>query len=424
MTPALFASVGFLCAVLVPVCFVQVLYLESLRLRTREVPALTYFKEKLEELLGLREERGALAFSLIKHFLLAACAVLLFAALHRPQRPLWESAVEAMLLSWALMLVFAQLGPQLLYRKTSGRWALYALPLLRLLALLVRPLLILLEFLQSLATLNEERRENEAASTQAEELEALIEAGAEEGLIEEDDRKLIESVVAFGDKTVREVMTPRPNIVSISREATLEELRELAIDERYSRMPVYGESIDDITGFVHVRDMFERDYQLRAGTPVKEVERPIKFVPETKPVDDLLREMQKEGTHMAIVVDEYGNTAGVVTMEDLVEEIVGEIRDEYEPDQDVQGDSDGGYVVSGSFDLGRLEEMLDFRPAKEPESTTIGGLVSEWLGRVPKAGESVEQDGIRVEVLAGNQRRVNQVRIRRIEHGTNANGNG
>jgi len=424
MTLALLAAVAVLCGVLVPVCFVQLLYLESLRLLARELPALNHFKAKLEEQLGLREERGALAFSLLKHFLLATCAVLLFAALHRPERRLWESAIEALLLSWALIVVFAQVTPHLLYRKTSAGWVRYALPLLRPMVLLVKPLLISLEFLRSLATLNEEHREEEAADTQAKELEALIEAGAEEGLIEEDERKLIESVVAFSDKTVREVMTPRPNIVAISQEATLEELRELAINERYSRMPVYGESIDDVTGFVHVRDMFEKDYPLRAGTLVKEVARPIKFVPETKPVDDLLREMQKEGAHMAIVVDEYGNTAGVVTMEDLVEEIVGEIRDEYEPDQDVQRDGDGSYVVSGSFDLGRLEEMLDFQPAREPESTTIGGLVSEWLGRVPQPGEAIEQDGIHVEVLAGNQRRVSQVRIRRLEPGTNANGNG
>jgi putative hemolysin len=403
-----------LCLVLVPVCFVQILYLESMRLRAREFPALRYFKEHLEKRIGLRLENGALAFSLIKHFLLIAVAGVLFVAFSSPGGEAWRSLMEALLASWTLMVVAAQIAPQLLYRKTSGEWISVLTPLLRALAFAVRPLIGLLTFLESLASLNEGEPERENGDAQAEELEAFIEAGAEEGLIEEDERKLIQSVVEFGDKTVREVMTPRPNIVAISQEATIEELRQLVIHEQYSRIPVYRDSIDDIVGFVHVRDLFEMDPESSAARKVKEVMRPIPIVPETKPVDDLLRELQSNRCHMAIVVDEYGNTAGVVTMEDLVEEIVGEIRDEHEPAQDVQTDATGAYIVSGSFDLNRLEEMLDFHPEHEPESTTIGGLVSEWLGRVPRPGERVEHDGIRVEVLAGSERRVNQVRITRL----------
>ena len=141
--------------------------------------------------------------------------------------------------------------------------------------------------------------------------------------------------------------------------------------------------------------------------------RPIRFVPETKPVHDLMREMQQDGAHMVIVVDEYGNTAGLATMEDLVEEILGEIRDEHEPDRDVKLDRQGNYLVSGSFDLDRLRDLLGFRPEEKTESTTVGGLAAEWLGRVPEVGEAVERDGIRIEVLAGNELRVEQVRVSR-----------
>src|ERR1019366_8523511 len=129
---------------------------------------------------------------------------------------------------------------------------------------------------------------------------------------------------------------------------------------------------------------------------------------------DLLREMQQDGAHMAIVVDEYGNTAGLVTMEDMVEVIVGEIHDEHEPERDVTEEPNGAYVVSGSFDVDRLQDLLKFRPGDDTESTTVGGLVTEWLGRVPSAGEIVERDGVRIEVLAGNELRVEQVRLSRV----------
>jgi putative hemolysin len=268
--------------------------------------------------------------------------------------------------------------------------------------------------LAELGARSEERREDPDA---AEHIEALISAGEEEGLIEEDDRKLIQSVVAFGDKTVREVMTPRPNIVAIEVNRSLEDLRQLVIHEQYSRIPVYEANIDQIAGFVHVRDMFEVDENERKGRKVRELLRTVRLVPETKPVNDLFREMQGDGAHMAIVIDEYGNTAGLVTMEDIVEVIVGEIHDEHEPERDITKEGEGTYVVSGSFDVARLRELLDFRADEDTESTTVGGLVSEWLGRVPAAGEKVERDGIRIEVLAGNELRVEQVRVSRLPTG-------
>jgi CBS domain containing-hemolysin-like protein len=157
--------------------------------------------------------------------------------------------------------------------------------------------------------------------------------------------------------------------------------------------------------------MFELDEEERAKRKVRDILRPIRMVPETKPVNDLLREMQEEGAHMAVVVDEYGSTAGVVTLEDMVEEIVGEIHDEHEPARDFHEEPDGSYVVSGSFDLGRLENLVGFRPQQDTESTTVGGLITEWLGHVPVVGEEIERDGVQIKVLAANNLRVDQVRV-------------
>jgi CBS domain containing-hemolysin-like protein len=405
-------SAAMLCAVLLClVTVVQIMYMESLRLRARDLPALQFFKETLEDRIGVHADEGVLAFSFIKHTLLLLLGVFFVAMRIGEPARIWQNLLEAVAFAWLTMLASTYVFAHLLYRKTSGRWMLPLTPGLRLAVLLVRPLAGILGFFQSLVDLAEQHPPAEEAPGSPGDIEALISAGEEEGLIEKDDRKLIESVVAFGDKTVREVMTPRPKIVAIESNRTLEDLRELVIHEQYSRIPVYEQSIDHIVGFVHVRDMFELDEADRAHRMVKELVRPIRLVPETKPVSDLLREMQADGAHMAVVVDEYGNTAGLATMEDMVEEILGEIHDEHEPERDVRKESEGSFVVAGSLDLDRLQELLGFRPAEETESTTIGGLVTEWLGRVPHVGEFVERDGIRIDVLAGDELKVEQVRV-------------
>jgi putative hemolysin len=394
------------------VTFVQVLYLESVRLRPRDLASIKFFKETLEDKLGMTTEHGAGVFSLIKHALMVLVGIGYFAWFTDDQAWRWSSFWQALVTAWLTLVAVTYALPQLLYRRTRAEWLLPLVPMLRALSWTGRPWQALLDFFQSLADLGNDTKCAEEASTQAENIEALISAGAEEGLIEEEDRELIQSVVEFGDKVVREVMTPRPNIVSISAEATLELLHQLVITEQYSRIPALEHSIDQILGFVHVRDMFEISEAERKKRTVRELLRPILFVPETKPVNDLMRQMQQENTHMVIVVDEYGNTAGLATMEDLLEVIIGEIRDEHEPDSDITEDGMGGYIVSGNFDLDRVGDLFEnFHREEGIESTTVGGLITEWLGRVPKAGESVNRDGIRVEVLASDELRVGQVRI-------------
>lgn len=388
---------------------VQLLYLEAMRIRSRDLPALQYFKEVIEPRIGLGIERGALTFSLIKHMgltLLGCLAV----AITITSAPIWE-ALSAAILGTALFTILGtNLVPHLIYRKTQATALLSLVPLLRLLAMLFAPITWTVEFTRSLFGLDGGNG-SDPGPEREEPIEALINAGEEEGIIEKGDRELIQSVMAFGDKTVREVLTPRPDIVAISQDATLEELRQLVISEQYSRIPVFEKDIDTILGFVHVRDMFERDKEVRERTPVRAILRPIRAVPETKPVNDLLKEMQDDGTHMAVVVDEYGSTAGIVTMEDMVEEIVGEIHDEHEPDRDFEQRPDGSFIVAGNFDLDRLHDLIGFQPDGDTESTTIGGLVTEWLGHVPAVGEESERGGINIKVLAANNLRVDQVRV-------------
>ncbi len=414
LTGAILALLPIVLAPLVClVAFAELLYQESQRLLPRETPALDLFKARIEDKIGREEHRAQLALALVKDTALLALAApwLILGWAWKEERGM--AVAEAAAASWLLMVVSAYAAPQVLYRKTSGRWLLAAAPLLRLLVAALRPVTAVLGFFESLVELGGNEAEGGVAEGDKGDIDALITAGEEEGIIEGEDRRLIESVVAFGDKTVREVMTPRPKIVAIDGSRTLEDLRQLVIHEQYSRIPVYEETIDQVIGFVHVRDMFELDEDDRAKKRIRDLLRPIRHVPETKPVNALLREMQEDGAHMAMVVDEYGNTAGLATMEDLVEEILGEIRDEHEPDRDVHAEAEGKYVVAGSLDVSRLEGLLGLRTGEGTESTTVGGLAAEWLGHVPKKGETVVRAGIQIEVLAGNDLRVEQVRVSR-----------
>jgi CBS domain containing-hemolysin-like protein len=397
------------------VSFVQLLYLESLRLRTREYPSLQYFKETIQEALGYETERGALVFSLIKHTLLVLCGTAF--TLAAAGLPLWLQFLEGFGLAWLVMLACGYFIPQILYRRSGALWLLPLLPFLRVLEILFRPLTALLSFLQSLFELSSPAGEEDSQATQQEEIDALISVGEEEGIIEEEDSRLIQSVVAFGDKRVREVMTPRPSVVAIDVSASLEELRRLVRNEQYSRIPVQDGTLDHIAGFVHVRDLYELEPADSAGKTLHDVLRPLPGVPESMPVSQLLKQMQSAGTHMVYVVNEYGNVAGIATMEDVVEEILGEIRDEHEPAHDVLREPGGAITVSGSFDVDHLAEHFGYHPHQNSEAVTVGGLVTEWLGSVPPSGYVAERDGLRIQVLSADGRRVERVRISALPEG-------
>jgi putative hemolysin len=410
---ALFAVIAAVSILLIAILsYIQLLYGEGLRLRRRESPGLEHFQEEVQPRLKMETDFGQLVFSLAKQSALILMA-LSFYGLAAAGNPL-ISLVQAVVYSIFGMLFFSFFVPKLLFRRSRGLWLIWLLPLLLAVSLFFRPLAMVLQFVQSLLGISDESSAEQEETTTAEDIEALIDAGTEEGLIEEQDRKLIQSVVEFRDKTVREVMTPRPKMVSVAADVTLEDLRQLVINEQFSRIPVHEETVDRVIGFIHVRDMFEMEPEERAKKSIRDILRPIRLVPETKPVKSLLEEMQAEGTHMVIVVSEYGQTAGLATMEDLVEEILGEIRDEHEPARDVVTEEEGVFVVAGSYDVDHLYELVEFRADDETESTTIGGLVTEWLGHVPNPGESVEKNGVRLEVLAADDFRVDRVRISRV----------
>jgi CBS domain containing-hemolysin-like protein len=405
----IFVLAFVLAAILVLVCYAQLLYLESLRLRTRDTAALTYFKEELQDKLGYDTERGALTYSLVKHTLLVVTgSVMVLAALL--DRNDWAGALEGLLSAWFLMLVAAYIVPQMLYRRSSGRWALPLVPLLRLVALLARPLTSLLTFLQSLFELGSPHAGHEQPEP-GDDIDALISAGEEEGIIEKEDSRLIQNVVAFGDKRVREVMTPRRDIIAIDIHSTLDELRLLAKHQQYSRIPVYDGAIDQLRGFVHVRDLYELDEEQRRSKSIADLMRELKIVPETMLVASLQRLMQSKGIQIVAVIDEYGRLAGLASMEDLMEEVFGEIRDEHEPAHDTIKAPDGSIVVAGSYDVDHLRDLFGFRPGEDIEATTVGGLANEWFGAVPQPGDVIERDGLRLEILAADDYRVDQLRI-------------
>jgi CBS domain containing-hemolysin-like protein len=236
----------------------------------------------------------------------------------------------------------------------------------------------------------------------------------DEGAGHQDERKLLKSIVDFGDTLVREVMKPRPDIVAIDADATLDDLRALFREQEYSRIPVFRDNLDNILGFVYVKDLVLLS-EVKGTQPITEFLRSAHFVPETKLVSELLREFQMQRLQSAIVVDEYGGTAGLVTLEDLVEEIVGEIRDEYDVEAEpVIDEGNGSFIFSGAADVDEIGEHLHVSVEREGFET-VGGFLLSHLGHVPAIGEAFDMDGLHVEVIDAERRRVRKVRIRRAD---------
>jgi putative hemolysin len=318
------------------------------------------------------------------------------------------------------VIVFEHLLPLLIVRSDPERVLDFLLPSF---GLITRALVGLI------ATLRRERPSTlpgaEASDDEEDEEVAhtFLEAGEHEGLIEREDRALLQSIVDFGDTLVREVMTPRPDIVAIRSDATLGELRALLADQEYSRIPVFQESLDHILGFVYVKDLIRVGDTSLDEHVVSRLLRPAHFVPETKRVAELLKDFQRQQVQSAIVVDEYGGTAGLVTIEDLLEEIVGEIRDEYDVESEsIVDEGNGGFVFSGKVDIDELAECLEIDIEREGFET-VGGFILSQVGRVPAVGDVFEVNGLHIEVLEAERRRVNKVRVRKLEGAPVVKGN-
>jgi putative hemolysin len=367
-----------------------------------------YFEHTIEPRLHVSAQRAALAMAVLPQLLLGTVAFLLaYTVFYHPWT--WIELFQAALTLVFVIVICNRLLPYLLFARTKGEWLANFVWLLRLLVYAAIPVTIMLGFTISVAALTKEHSEEEPEHS-SEAVDALIEAGREEGILEESDRHLIQSVVEFGDKSVREVMTPRPEIFAIPADWTIEQLLEALRENSYSRIPVFRGSIDNIIGLIFSHDLLQiADTDARTRKVGDLVREELIFVPETKRGSELLREMQRDNVRMAVVIDEYGSVAGLVTIEDLIEEIVGELRDEDETD--IVREGEHTYVVPGSMDVDRLNELFGVRIDEEHEAATVAGLVSEIAGRIPHAGEIVESSGLRFEILASTDRRIERLRI-------------
>ncbi len=453
-------TLSLLLVVLALAAYVDRIYSEMGKFLAREYQDnIDAWTRAVEPRLRLGRESIALSASVLRQLALAAIALIAGLRLYvqvkeKPllaRAPSFEEIAFTAFLLVLLILFFDRLLPQLLFTRTRGLWIAHIRLLLEALFYLILPVTLTLGLLLSIVALAEpeDAAEEEHPS---EAMDALLEAGEEEGILEESDRELVRSAVEFGDKVVREVMTPRPEIFAVPETLTLEEFLIQLKENAFSRVPVFAGSLDHVTGIAFARDLLQVLDTDAVHKTVAELQRPTAFVPETKKVAELLREMQQEKQHMRMVIDEYGGVAGLVTIEDLIEAIVGSIADEHDEAEEVNEpvrESDGVFVVPGSFEVSRLRELFaeqleagqrppeDNEPAEddgadEPEArngaprfilhlpqhyeaTTLGGLVSEIAGHIPLPGEVIAEDGLRMEVLASTDRKVERVRVSLVE---------
>jgi magnesium and cobalt exporter, CNNM family len=313
-----------------------------------------------------------------------------------------------------VILIFRQLLPRIISTRSPEIVLLRLFAILKIAHTALRPVsLLLMSALNYFHEWEQDVEPVKVEETSEEEIQAFIDAGEEEGILERDEGEMIQSIVHFGAKVVREVMTPRTQIIAIDVNSSIEKLLQLVVTKRHARIPVYRDDLDNIEGVIHERDLLRLWQRGEKLDNFRSLIEPAYFVPETKPVDDLLQEMRQKADQMALVVDEYGGVSGLITMMDLVEEIVGEIRDEAESDgEKVIEEGKGLFVVPGTLELGALEEKLGLPLVANTDCTTVAGAVVELFGRLPSAGEKIEHGGVEIEVLAADRRRVQRLRIK------------
>ncbi len=329
----------------------------------------------------------------------------------------WADVLSLLTITLALATVILSLGrlvPEAVAAANPERWALRLVGLVSVLETLFHPFVRFSVWLSNrLAAVLGGVPFTGISLITEEEIRTLVDAGEEEGVIEEEEKEMIYSIFELGETLAREVMVPRIDIVAIDVNTSLEEAVEIVVQAGHSRIPVYERTIDSIVGVLYAKDLLTHLRGCRTPPSLREILRPAYFVPETKRVDDLLREMQRNRVHMAIVVDEYGGTAGLVTVEDILEEIVGEIQDEYDREEaTVEAVGEGEFVVDARMNLYDVNEQLEADLPTEP-ADTLGGLIYGLLGRVPSPGDTVEVGNWQIEVLTVEGRRIGKVRVRR-----------
>jgi CBS domain containing-hemolysin-like protein len=315
--------------------------------------------------------------------------------------PLW-----LFLISLGIYVVTFDILPRLISLKYRDRIIASFLPSFRIPYIISKPLLLL-----SKAKTFAKEQEEEQREASEEEIQALIEEAKEEGIIEKEEGVLLKSVVEFGDTVAKEIMTPRVEMICIRKDATIGRLRDLVIKEKHSRIPVYKDRVDNIEGVILAKDLLEYSDEVHKASSIEPLIRPVHFVPESMKVSELLKGLQNRREKLAIVVDEHGGVSGLVTMEDLMEEIVGEIQDEYDHEE-VQFIEEGpfDYIVLGDAEVEELEDLFDIDFAQD-EYITVSGLITHSLGRLPYKGEKLELKGLLLEILEVDQKRIKKLRI-------------
>jgi len=332
--------------------------------------------------------------------------------------------IFGLLIALASTVIFRQLIPRLLIRTNNERKLLFLLPALRplyaVVAYLSTPFAVLFKpkEVQKIDSSVSPDGVDDKSEDAADDFQALMEVGEAEGIIEEKDRELIESMVEFSLTRAGEIMTPRTEIVAIAVGSTIRAARDLIIDQKYSRLPVYRDSIDNIEGVIYVRDLLQAWALAKEDQLIDDILRPAYFVPETKSASDLLKSMQVEHVQIAIVIDEYGGVAGIVSLEDIVEEIVGEIEDEDIEEEEIVEiieSEDGYWDVLGSTEIDKIERLFEIE-LENDEFTTIAGMVTSEAGYIPRTGEKLEAHGIAIEVLDADEKRIHRLRLTRFQN--------
>jgi magnesium and cobalt exporter, CNNM family len=333
-------------------------------------------------------------------------AVLLTGYLHSQLGSYTEALLMAFAIMFLVVVIFRQLIPRIFSFRKPEQVLQPLIPLHRFL----RPVLNLLAYpLSSTLKLFGQFKPQEERTDEhlEEEIQAFINVAKEEGFLKKEEEQLVQSAVEFGDKVARDIMTPRTEMVTIATHASVTDLKKLMAETKYSRIPVYRNQMENIEGFVYLKDVIDIWDQAGEVQTIKGLVRPIHFVPETKRVTELLKELQRKASHIAIVVDEFGGVSGLVTIEDLLEEIAGEIHDEDEIGEMAQFsmDANGNYLIPGNTSIRRVEELFNIHMDGEANST-IAGHISSALGRVPRKGEKYEYHGLCFEVKEADHRRI------------------
>jgi len=414
----LFALGVVLLAMFLPVCsYLALIYRELGRMSTGPVHEhLDIFEAEIEPKINLNRRSAGRAFRILGHFWLAFLVLETTRGVYYFVPGTWESVIELVAFIALEVVIAMHFIPDILLYRTTGRWLIPLLPLVRASLVLVWPVRIFLEGAESLARISETETEKSEEQRTEEGIEALVEAAEEEGIIEPEQADLIEQVVEFSDKRVREVMTARPDIEAIAANATLEELHAKLTETGFTKLPVYEKSLDDILGVVYSQDLLQVADTDLPKRHVRELMKPVLFMPETKIGSELLREMRQKDQSIAVIIDEHGSVAGLATMEDLVEEIVGESgADGTHPKLEMVREGTTSLVMRGSTAITDVEDMLGvhFGETSDEAVTTIAGLLSHVSGKVPAPNEKFDLQGFRFEVLEANQRKVLRVKVQK-----------